>query len=206
MSVLVSGFDPFGDDATNPSWDVARLLGERGPELVGTDVVAVRLPVTFAGAWPILCAAVRAHAPDVVLALGLAAGSTQVRLERVAINVADARRPDNDGAAPVDAPVVDGGPVAYWSGLPLKAALVALRELEVPATVSATAGTYVCNATFYALMHHVATAGLSSRAGFVHVPRATDLALEDQVRAVAQVARLARTGAAEPVLAAGAES
>ncbi|MBD5787336.1 pyroglutamyl-peptidase I [Cellulosimicrobium terreum] len=204
MSVLVSGFEPFGGAATNPSWEVARLLAERSAELVGADVVPVRLPVTFDGAWPALEEAVRAHDPQVVVALGLAQGSDRVRLERVAINVLDARIPDNDGASPVDVPVVDGGPVAYWTGLPVKAALAAVRADQVPVGVSSTAGTYVCNATFYALMHHCTTSP-AVRAGFVHVPAVDVVPLEDQVRAVAAVARLALAGAPEPLLAAGSE-
>lgn len=204
MTVLVSGFEPFGGDDTNPSWETARALAERGRELVGGDVVAVRLPVTFAGAWPALEAAVREHEPTVVVALGLAGGTDAIRLERVAIDVVDARIPDNAGAAPVDEPVVGGGPAAYWSGLPLKGALAALREQEIPAVVSNTAGTYVCNATFYHLMHHAQGApGL--RAGFVHVPTADALPVDVQVRAVATVVRAALAGEREPALAAGAE-
>ncbi len=204
MTVLVSGFEPFDGAATNPSWEVAERLVARSAE-IGTDVVAVRLPVTFDGAWPALEAAIRAHRPRVVVALGLAGGSARVRLERVAINVVDARIPDNAGAAPVDAPVVDGGPVAYWSGLPLKGALAALRGADLPAEVSSTAGTYVCNATFYALMHHLA-AEPGVRAGFVHVPGEERLPLDTQVEAVATIVRTALVGAPEPVLAAGSES
>jgi pyroglutamyl-peptidase len=204
VTVLVSGFEPFDGAPTNPSWDVAERLAGRSDD-VGAGVVAVRLPVTFDGAWPALAAAVRVHRPRVVVALGLAGGSARVRLERVAINVVDARIPDNAGAAPVDAPVVDDGPVAYWSGLPLKGALAELRERGLPAEVSSTAGTYVCNATFYALMHH-ASREPGLRAGFVHVPDAEALALEVQVEAVATVLRVALAGAPEPVLAAGSES
>jgi pyroglutamyl-peptidase len=205
VTVVVSGFEPFGGDDTNPSWDTARALAARGRELVGDDVVAVRLPCTFDGAWPALAAAVRDHAPSVVVALGLAAGSRAVRLERVAIDVVDARIPDNAGSAPVDEPVVAGGPVAYWSGLPLKAALAALRGLGLPVEVSSTAGTYVCNATFYRLMHHAAgDPGL--RAGFVHVPTVDVVPLDDQVRAVAAVVTTALAGLPEPALAAGTEA
>ena len=99
MTVLVSGFEPFGGDETNPSWETADALARGGHELVGDDVVAVRLPVTFDGAWPVLEAAIRAHEPSVIVALGLAGGSRAVRLERVAIDVVDARIPDNAGAA-----------------------------------------------------------------------------------------------------------
>lgn len=205
MTVVVSGFEPFGGDETNPSWDTAQALAARGRELVGDDVVAVRLPVTFDGAWPALEAAVREHAPAVVVALGLAGGSRGIRLERVAIDVVDARIPDNAGAAPVDEPVVADGPAAYWSGLPLKGALAALRADGIPAEVSNTAGTYVCNATFYRLMHHAA--GVPRlRAGFVHVPTTDVVPVDLQVRAVAAVVRAALAGEREPALAAGTEA
>lgn len=205
MTVVVSGFEPFGGDETNPSWDTAQALAARGRELVSDDVVAVRLPVTFDGAWPALEAAVRDHAPAVVVALGLAGGSRGIRLERVAIDVVDARIPDNAGVAPVDEPVVADGPAAYWSGLPLKGALAALRADGIPAEVSNTAGTYVCNATFYRLMHHAAAVpGL--RAGFVHVPTTDVVPVDLQVRAVAAVVRAALAGEREPALAAGTEA
>lgn len=205
MTVVVSGFEPFGGDETNPSWDTAQALAARGRELVSDDVVAVRLPVTFDGAWPALEAAVREHAPAVVVALGLAGGSRGIRLERVAIDVVDARIPDNAGAAPVDEPVVADGPAAYWSGLPLKGALAALRADGIPAEVSNTAGTYVCNATFYRLMHHAA--GVPRlRAGFVHVPTTDVVPVDLQVRAVAAVVRAALAGEREPALAAGTEA
>ncbi|MFC8921774.1 pyroglutamyl-peptidase I [Cellulosimicrobium sp. NPDC057127] len=205
MTVVVSGFEPFGGDETNPSWDTAQALAARADELVGQDVVAVRLPVTFDGAWPVLADAIREHAPTVVVALGLAGGSRGVRLERIAIDVVDARIPDNAGAAPVDQPVVDGGPAAYWSGLPLKGALAALRAEGIPAEVSNTAGTYVCNATFYQLMHHARSVP-GMRAGFVHVPAVDVLPVDTQVRAVATVVRAALSGEPEPVIAAGAEA
>lgn len=175
-TTLVTGFEPFGGDPVNASWEAVSRLPERweGPG----RLVTLRLPVTFEGAARELVAALDEHRPDVVVCTGLAAGTAAVRLERVAINVEDARIPDNAGASPVDEPVVPGGPDAYLSTLPLKAALVALGEAGVPAVVSNTAGTYVCNATFYALRHALAgRAGV--RAGFVHVPRTREEAPDD---------------------------
>ncbi|QJW36685.1 pyroglutamyl-peptidase I [Cellulosimicrobium protaetiae] len=205
MTVVVSGFEPFDGAVDNPSWETAERLAERGEELVGERVVAVRLPVTFGGAWPALDAAVREHAPTVVVALGLAGGATRVRLERVAVNVRDARIPDNAGDQPVDEPVVAAAPVGYWSTLPLKASLAAVRAAGVPVEVSSTAGTYVCNDVFYALMHRWG-AEPGRQAGFVHVPGADAVPVEDQVTAVAAVVRQALLGAPEPVLAAGTEN
>ncbi len=206
MRVLVTGFEPFGGDDVNESWEAVRELAARwhGPH----ELVPARLPVTFAGARDALGSALEEHAPDVVVCTGLAAGTDAVRLERVALNVADARIPDNAGEQPVDAPVVPGGPVAYLSTLPLKATLAALRAADVPAVVSNTAGTYVCNATFYALAHRLAGRD-GVRAGFVHVPRADVVPVEQAARALALVVGTAVEHAAgrlaEPALAAGAE-
>lgn len=173
MKVLVTGFEPFGGDRVNASWEAVRLLAEGWDRSGGTELDVVRLPVTFEGAVHRLTDAVREHRPDVVVCAGLAADTEDVRLERVAINVEDARIPDNSGAQPVDAEVVAGGPAAYFSTLPLKATLVALRDAGVPAVVSNSAGTYVCNATFYALCHLLAAAP-EVRGGFVHVPRTVE--------------------------------
>src|SRR5690606_4205494 len=107
-----------------------------------------------------------------VVGVGEAGGRERIGLERVAVNVIDARIPDNDGAQPIDVPVVPGAPAAYFSSLPIKACVEALARADLPAEVSSTAGTYVCNAAFYALMHLVAGSGV--RAGFVHVPRVGD--------------------------------
>src|SRR5690606_29511492 len=128
------------------------------------DVRAVELPCVFDAAPRALAAALAEHTPDVVVALGLASGRLGVTPERVAVNLGDARIPDNAGAQPRDAEVVPGGPVAYFSTLPVKAAVAAVHEAGLPASMSMSAGTYVCNATFYALQH--ATAGTSIRSGF----------------------------------------
>ena len=173
MRALVTGFEPFGGDAVNSSWEAVRLLAQRWDEPFGAELVPVRLPVTFAGAVREVAAAVQDHRPDVVVCTGVAAGADAVRIERVAINVADARIPDHTGAQPVDEPVVPGGPAAFLSGLPLKATLVALHGAGIPAVVSNTAGTYVCNATFYALGSLLeATPGVLG--GFVHLPRTAE--------------------------------
>lgn len=172
-TVLLTGFDTFDGQDRNASWDaVAAVAGAwPGPE----ELVARRLPVSFRGAVEALHGLLADHTPDVVVCVGEAGGRSAVGIERVALNLADARIPDNDGAAPVDVPVVAGGPTAYLSGLPVKAALVAAAGTGAPVEVSHTAGTYVCNATFYALMHAVAGhPGGEVVAGFVHVPRRPD--------------------------------
>ncbi len=189
MRVLLTGFEPFAGASTNPSWEVARAVAESwaGPE----DVHAIQLPCVFATAPRVLAEALDAHDPDVVVALGLASGRVGVTPERVAVNLADARIADNSGAQPCDAEVVPGGPAAYFTTLPVKAAVAAVRATGLPASVSLTAGSYVCNATFYALQH--ATAGSRARSGFVHIPEMGDgpgqMAPDDLARAVTAVVR-----------------
>lgn len=165
--VLLTGFDPFGGETTNPSWQaVAALHGQR---IAGHRVVAVQLPTTFKGSEKALRRALREHAPRRVIAVGQAGGRSQISLEQVAINLIDARIPDNEGRRPVDVPVIEEGPAAYFATLPLKAMLHALRAEGIPSGISFTAGTYVCNAVFYALMHSLRRRP-GVLAGFVHVP------------------------------------
>jgi pyroglutamyl-peptidase len=166
VRILVTGFEPFGGQSLNPSWEVARAL--RGLTLEGAQVTAVQLPCVFAQALPVLQQALAQHRPDIVLALGQAEGRCDFSVERVAINVMDARIPDNAGAQPIDVPVIAGGPAAYFSTLPIKSLVAGLRAAGFPASVSQTAGTFVCNQVFYALQHTLA--GLGVHSGFVHLP------------------------------------
>jgi pyroglutamyl-peptidase len=168
--VLVTGFEPFEQDTVNPSWEVARAL--HGAVIEGAEVHAVQLPCVFGRAIERLDQALADVQPTLVIGLGLAGGRAEWTPERVAINVDDARIPDNAGGQPIDAPVVMDAPAAYFSTLPIKAIVHALRDAGVPASVSQTAGTFVCNHVFYALMHRLATvpALTAARGGFVHVP------------------------------------
>ncbi|MFT3778089.1 MAG: pyroglutamyl-peptidase I [Ottowia sp.] len=169
-AVLVTGFDAFGGDALNPSWEIARALHRR--QVAGHRVLAAQLPTVFGAALARLDELLAAHRPALVICLGLAAGRAALSLERVAINVDDARIPDNAGAQPIDVPVVAGAPAAYFSTLPIKAMRQAMLAAGVPAEVSQTAGTFVCNHVFYGLMHRLATVRrlAGARGGFVHVP------------------------------------
>jgi len=165
-TVLLTGFEPFAGDAVNPSGDAVRALADRwtGPERLVVEV----LPVTFQGAVARMTALVAESRPDVVIATGLAGGRDAVTPERVAVNLADARIADNAGHRPQDAAVIEGGPAAYFSTLPVKAISAALGAAGIRSTVSHTAGTFVCNATMYAALH--ATLASAARAGFVHLP------------------------------------
>lgn len=164
---LVTGFEPFGGDARNPSALAALALD--GQEVGGHRVVGAVLPTAFGRSLDALDELLARHRPALVLACGLAGGRGALSLERVAINVDDARIPDNAGARPVDAPVVPDGPAAYFSTLPIKAMRQALLDAGLPAEVSQSAGTFVCNHVFYGLMHRLA-ARPGTRGGFLHLP------------------------------------
>ncbi len=166
MRILLTGFEPFDGQTLNPSWEVARTL--QGAVVQGAPVTAVQLPCVFAQALPALQQALAQHRPDIVLALGQAEGRCDFSVERVAINVQDARIPDNAGQQPIDVPVIAGGPAAYFSTLPIKALVAGLKAAGFPASVSQTAGTFVCNQVFYALQHTLAGQGVHS--GFMHLP------------------------------------
>ena len=169
-TVLLTGFEPFGGESTNPSWSTVQEVARawNGPE----NVVAVELPVDFAAVDGALLAALERVRPDLVICVGQAGGMATIAVERIAINVDDARIPDNGGAQPIDEPVVTGGPAAYFSTLPIKAAVAELERLDVPAVVSQSAGTFTCNHVFYRLMHELR--GTDVRGGFVHVPFSPD--------------------------------
>lgn len=206
IDVLLSGFAPFDGAATNESWEAVR---EAVPALVarGVDAEAVELPVEFGTASERLEEAVRGLRPRLVVAVGLAAGRTAITPERVAINIRDARIPDNAGASPVDEPVVPGAPVGRFSTLPVKAMVAALTADGVPAAVSQTAGTYVCNDVFYALQHLLATdpALEGIRGGFVHVPSADVVDSPAAARALVRMVEVALSTEADVRLAGGAE-
>lgn len=203
--VLLTGFDPFGDTGhsglpLNPSWLAVQALG--GKRIGGHLLVAAQLPTVFQASIAELLRLLALHKPVLVICVGQAGGRSAISLERVAININDARIPDNTGSQPVDTPVVSGGPAAYFSTLPIKAMLQAMQNAGVAAEVSQTAGTFVCNHVFYALMHALTTKrGLKqTRGGFIHVPYVPEqgtpsLPLEEIVRGLrlAVAAALANT-------------
>jgi pyroglutamyl-peptidase len=165
--ILLTGFEPFGGEPINPSWEVARALD--GAPIGGGRVVARLLPCRFGVAGEAVHRLLTELRPVCVLALGQASGRTDFSIERVAINVNDARIPDNDGAQPIDEPVVADGPTGYFSTLPIKAMVAGLRAAGLPASVSQSAGTFVCNHVFYSLMHSLRHHP-EVRAGFIHLP------------------------------------
>lgn len=210
-TVLLTGFDAFNGDAINPSWLVAQALD--GETLQGHRLEAALLPTEFAASSKLLAALLKQHKPTMVLCLGLAGGRSCLSLERIAINVQDARIADNAGAQPMDIPIVQRGPAAYFSTLPIKAMLQALRASGIPAEVSQTAGTFVCNHVFYGLMHALKKQrGIGkARGGFAHVPYLPGqglpcMPLDEVVRGLRLAIACALTTESDSLMGAGALS
>ncbi|NBD28179.1 pyroglutamyl-peptidase I [Paenibacillus glycinis] len=166
--VLLTGFDPFGGEAVNPAWEAVSRIQHRTYDEFEVEVR--QIPTAFRTSLSVLRQAVLVAKPDVVICVGQAGGRSDIAVERVAINLDDARIADNEGHQPIDEPIVLEGPAAYWSTLPVKAIAARLREAGIPAAVSHTAGTFVCNHVFYGLQHMLATEFPAVRGGFVHIP------------------------------------
>ncbi len=167
MKLLLTGFDPFGGETVNPSWEAVCRMPDR---VENVRIVKRLLPTSFARSAETLRAALDGESPDAVLCLGQAGGRTGLTPERVAINVDDARIPDNDGVQPVDMPIVPDGPAAYFATLPVRAMTEAIRAEGLPAGLSNTAGTFVCNHVMYVLLHTLAQEKRGVQGGFMHVP------------------------------------
>ena len=201
VRALVTGFDPFGGEATNASREAVRRLPSR---LGGIALSTHVLPTSYARSMPELETAISRTRPAIVLCVGQAGERTALNVERIAINVQDAALPDNDGAQPADQPIVAGGAPARFATLPVKQAVAALRAAGLPADVSNTAGTFVCNHVFYGLMRLAARRRHRFRAGFLHVPRLAPpdereagaaMTLEDIVRGIEVILRVSAAAA-----------
>ena len=182
--LLITGFDPFGGESINPSWEAVRLL----PKTVGDfELCKLQIPTVFGLAGQTVLKKAEELRPDVIICVGQAGGRAAVTPERVGINVRDARITDNAGAAPKDEPIIPGGPDGYFSTLPVKTMIAAINEAGLPGAISNTAGTFVCNDVLYTLLHHYR--GTQVRCGFIHVPvlpqqGTPSLALEDTAKAL----------------------
>ena len=182
--LLITGFDAFGGSEENPSWLAVSQL----PDTVGGFTLKkCMIPTVFGRAAQEVLAAAEDFQPDVILCVGVAAGRDAVTPERIAVNIRDARIPDNAGNQPVGEFVVADAPAAYFSTVPVAAMAQAIRDAGVPGTVSNSAGAFVCNDTLYLLLHHFA--GTSTRVGFIHVPaaphqHAVSLPLEKTIQAL----------------------
>ncbi len=167
MKILVTGFNPFGGDAVNPSRDAVFALPD---EMAGHRILKYELPTEFDGAGKRLAELVEFHRPHRVLCVGVS-GRDKITPERVAINLRDASIPDNAGRKPADEPVFADGPAAYFATINVKKALESLKNEGIPAAISDTAGTFVCNNTMYTALHLQHTRFPEMKCGFLHVPQ-----------------------------------
>ena len=184
VRALVSAFEPFGGDSVNASLEALRCLPHR---LDGIEIFKVQLPTSFARALSVLKEGLEQAKPELVLCLGQANTRDKFSLERIAVNVQDARIADNDGSQPKNEPVRAGGPTAYRATLPLQQALAALHAAGIPAEISESAGTFVCNSVFYGLMDHLAHERRNVPAGFAHLPALDKQSAEALARGVSVV-------------------
>ena len=163
--LLITGFDPFGGDKINPSWEAVRLLPERIGEY---DIVKLEIPTIFGvGAQKILDAAAE-YEPDVIICVGQAGGRMSITPEVIGINLREARIPDNAGNQPANVPVVSNAPAAYFSTLPIRKMVQYINEAGIPASLSYSAGAFVCNDVLYTLLNHYSDT--TTLVGFIHVP------------------------------------
>jgi pyroglutamyl-peptidase len=176
MRVLITGFEPFGGETINPALQAVMKIEKK---LGHIEVIKASLPVVFHHSIDVLEQLIQSNKPDVVICIGQAGGRASVTLERVGINVDDARIPDNEGRAPVDQKINPKGPDAYFSTLPIKAIVSAINDRGIPAQVSNTAGTYVCNHILYGLCDYIASNDLGIKGGFMHVPFAPEQAVKN---------------------------
>ena len=182
--LLITGFDPFGGDSINPSWEAVKKL----PDRIGNwKLCKLEIPTVFGLAAQTVLEKAQEVAPAAILCLGVAAGRSAVTPERIGINVRSARIPDNRGNQPKEEPVIPGGGDGLFSTMHVSAMAAAIEAMGLPGAVSNTAGTFVCNDTLYTLLHHYQGTGV--KVGFLHVPQLPEqgepsLPLEDTVRAV----------------------
>lgn len=167
MKVLVTGFDPFNKDTVNPSWEAVKLLKD---EIAGAKIVKLQVPTVFHKSIQVIREAMDRENPDVVLSVGQAYGRGDITPERVGINLSDATFPDNEGHQPTDEPIFADGEDGYFSNLPIKAMVEAIRAKGIPASASTTAGTFVCNHVLYGVQYHVRRDFPNTRSGFIHIP------------------------------------
>lgn len=167
MKILVSGFDPFGGEKINPAIESVKLLPDT---IQGVEIIKIEIPTVIGKSVRKIEEAIEKYQPDVVLSVGQAGGRPDITVERVAINVDDCRIADNEGNQPIDTQIVKNGPAAYFSTLPIKAIVNKMNESGIPASVSNTAGTFICNHVMYGVRHIASTKYPTMRTGFIHIP------------------------------------
>ncbi len=178
MKILITGFDPFGGEAVNPAFEAVKLVADT---IKGAQIIKLEIPTVFTRSSDVVEAAIIEHKPDVVLNVGQAGGRSHMTVEKVAINLAEARIPDNDGEQPLGTKLREDGENAYFASIPVKSIVQHMKDNGIPASVSYTAGTYVCNSIMYHVLYLTNTKYPGIRAGFIHVPYATIQAVDKPV-------------------------
>lgn len=167
MKILVTGFDPFGGEPINPAIETVKRL----PDVIAdAEIIKLEIPTVCHKSLRVIDEAIAKYDPDVVLSIGQAGGRPDITVERVGINVDDCRIPDNDGNQIIDEPIYRDGPDAYFVTVPIKAMVQRIQSRNIPASVSNTAGTFVCNHVTYGVCHLIATKYQGKRSGFIHIP------------------------------------
>lgn len=169
MKVLITGFDPFGGESINPAWEAVKMIKN---EIAGAEIIKMQIPTVVGKSISKIHDKMQEIKPEIIIAVGQAGGRFGVTPERVAINVTDARIPDNEGNQPIDEPIFSDGDAAYFSNLPVKAMVQAIKDAGFPSTLSNTAGTYICNHVMYGILYYIQKEFPNARGGFIHVPYA----------------------------------
>lgn len=167
MVILVTGFEPFGGEAVNPSIEAVKKLPG---QIAGAEIIKLQVPTVCHKSLQVIDKAIARYGPDVVLSVGQAGGRSDLTVERVGINVDDFRIPDNEGNQLIDEPIFPEGPAAYFLNVPVKAMVRRIKDRGIPASVSNTAGTFVCNHVAYGVCHLIASKYPGKRSGFIHIP------------------------------------
>lgn len=167
MKVLITGFDPFGGEKINPALEAVKKLPDT---IAGAEIIKLEIPTVFRKSLEKIEENIIKHNPDIVISIGQAGGRAEITPERVAINIDDARIPDNEAKQPIDIPIFEDGENAYFSNLPIKAMVKETKEGGIPASISNTAGTFVCNHVMYGILYMAAKKYPNIRGGFIHVP------------------------------------
>lgn len=174
MKILVTGFDPFGGEQVNPAFEAVKLL----PDMIsGADIIKLEIPTVFSKSGQVVEDGIKKYKPDVVVNVGQAGGRSCVAIEQVAINLAEARIPDNNGEQPINEPIKQDGETAYFTNLPIKAMVKNVRDHGFPCHISYSAGTYVCNSLMYEVLYMIHKKYANIRGGFIHVPFSSEQAV-----------------------------
>ena len=175
MKVLVTGFEPFGKETINPSLEVIKKLDDK---IMDSEIIKLKLPTVFGKSIDILENVLEKEKPDIVLCIGQAGGRDKITIERVAINISDARIPDNEGNEPIDEVIFEDGDTAYFSNIPIKKMVEEMKTNNIPAAISNTAGTYVCNHIMYGLLYNIDKKYPKMKGGFIHIPYIPEQVIE----------------------------